>query len=86
MNNLERLIQAEGVQGGVLAEYETRFRRYVDVRVSSGDDPANLSDIGHKLHEAAQFLSSDPYEHEAFKLYRLCMKAAAAHIVLQRVA
>lgn len=35
MNNLDRLIKAEGVQGGVLAEYEKRFRRFADVRVNS---------------------------------------------------
>jgi len=84
MNNLDRLIKAEGVQGGVLADYESRFRRFVDVRIDSGDNPENLSEIGHKLKEAARFLKRDYHEHEAFALYRLCMKAAAAHLVLHR--
>ena len=84
MNNLDRLIKAEGVQGGVLAEYENRFRRFVDVRVDSGDNPMNLSEIGHKLLQAARFLAGDYHKTEPYALYRLCMKAAAAHLVLTR--
>lgn len=85
MNNLDRLIKAEGVQGGILAEYERRFRKYVDVRLSSDDDAMNLSDIAFKLEQMARFLSSEYWNHEAYKLARLCRKAACAHIVIERV-
>ena len=80
MNNLDRLIKAEGVQGGVLAEYEKRFRRFADVRVNSGDDAMNLSHIGSEMLKAHNFTGSQ----DAFDLYVLARRAAAAHVVLRR--
>lgn len=80
MNNLDRLIKAEGVQGGVLAEYEKRFRRFADVRVNSDDDAMNLSHIGSEMLKAYNFTRSQA----AFDLYVLAKRAAAAHVVLRR--
>lgn len=80
MNNLDRLIKAEGVQGGVLAEYEKRFRRFADVRVNSDDDAMNLSRIGDEMLKAYNFTRSIV----AFDLYVLAKRAAAAHVVIRR--
>lgn len=80
MTNLERLIKAEGVQGGVLAEYERRFRRFADVQLDSSDNPENLLEISDAMREAYEFTGSE----EAFDLYVLARRAQAAHLVIKR--
>lgn len=80
MTNLERLIKAEGVQGGVLAEYERRFRRFADVQLDSSDNPENLLEISDAMRAAFDFTGSE----EAFDLYVLARRAMAAHIVVNR--
>jgi len=82
MTNLERLIKAEGVQGGVLAEYERRFRRFADVRIDSADNPENLLRISDAMRKAFDFSGSE----EAFDLYALARRAQAAHLIIKRYA
>ena len=87
MNNLDRLIKAEGVQGGVLAEYERRFRAFADVRLSSDDDTENLRDIADKMLASAVFSYGENYPVNCAQatLYRLALKARTSHLTLKRV-
>lgn len=82
MNNLDRLIKAEGVQGGTLAHYEARFRKFADIRLDSDDNPLNLLDISDKMLTAHNSTGSQ----EAFDLYVLARRAQAAHLTHKRIA
>ena len=74
MTNLERLIKAEGVQGGVIADYDRRFDAYgLSGKSLSGMTNQELTLHGRKLREAGKL-------EQAVVIGR----AATAHLVLHR--
>ena len=79
MTDLERLIKAEGVQGGILAEYERRFRKFVDVRLGDLGRDGFLK-LADDLTQEWTFLM----DKQCLDLAKLASKAAIAHLDIKR--
>ena len=75
MTNLERLISAEGVQGGVIADYDRRFLSYL-----SGKSFAEMDHASGELAAHARRL----IEVGEFDKARIVSKATIAHLQFSR--
>lgn len=76
MTNLERMIAAEGVQGGVIADYD---RRYLAYELSGKSIAAMDHASGELAAHARRLLDADHFD-----LARTVSKATIAHMQFSR--